>query len=181
MKQSILLGVLLSAAPLFSQHSTPKSTTKRSVAPLAEPIVKTGQVRWFTLDETPKQIAAALGEPAMVAESGANWIAWQYRIGDDVEHEDFSHQLLLERGTGRLLAVTRNYGNERDVSALFPERETSRHYFPDEKAPQLTVRVRKLPDGRVLTALGANGPTAQLALLRPEMLSELFPWMALGQ
>jgi hypothetical protein len=113
----------------------------------------------------------------MVAESGTQWIAWQYRIGDDVEHEDFSHQLLLERTTGRLLSITRNYEHERDVSMFFPEKETTRHYFPDAHTPQLTVRLRKLADGRVLTALGASGPTGQLVLLRPEMLPVLFPWM----
>jgi hypothetical protein len=155
MKFIILMGAL-TAVPLFSQ-------------PLAEPVAKGNTIRWFTLRETPNAVRAALGAPAMMAESGTNGVAWQYRLGG-VDHDDFSHQLVFERRTGRLLSIARNYEEEHDVSALFPPKQTTLHYFPDAAAPQMTLRVRTLPDGLVLIALGRSGGTSQLVLLRRESL-----------
>lgn len=158
-------GVLLATVPLFSQS-------------LIDPVMRNGRVHWFTLTESPKTTAALLGPPALVAESGSRWISWQYQLGD-VAHEDFSHHLLFERGTGRLLSVTRNYETERDISALFPARTTTVHYFPNAQAPQLSLRVRQLPGGRYLTALGAKGRSNQAVLLRAELMPVLYPWVNL--
>jgi hypothetical protein len=163
----VVVGVLLSAAPLFAQAAVRR----------AEPRVVAGNLRWFTLRETPTVLRQALGAPAMVAESGPALIAWQYRLADDVEHEDFSHQFLFDRDTRRLMCVTRNYELERDVSALFPARQTQLHFFPNAEAPRMALRVRTLPGGLVLTALGAAGASSQVVLMRQEMMPVLFPWV----
>jgi hypothetical protein len=182
MKRQLIVGALLCAAPLFPQQTILKQAGVRAPAVprrvAFEPLAKGRTVNWFTLRETPRQIQASMGEPSMVAEAGSQWISWQYRVGENVEHDDFSHQLIFERGSGRLVSVTRNYEAEQDVAALFPAAETKLYYFPDERAPQLTIRLRRLPDDRILTALGARGATSQLVLMRPEQLPVLFPWIA---
>ena len=170
----VLVGALLIAAPLASQ------TAKNSPPPL-NPSLRAGKFHWLTLSETPKQVEAIFGPPAMVAKSGSQWIAWQYRLADDVAHEDFSHQLIFDRTTARLLSLARNYELEKNVDQFFPEKETSRRYYPNESAPQLTLRIRPLPNGLLLIALGNSGPTNQIVLLRREFLTELYPWLKQAQ
>src|SRR6266487_6108846 len=103
-KPVVLIGALLSAAPLFSQ--TPAS---------AEPRVRNGELLWFDLTESRNDVRHALGQPLLAADFGEDFHAWQYRIGDDVDHDDFSHSLVFRKSTGVLLAVTRNYPEDRNV------------------------------------------------------------------
>jgi hypothetical protein len=84
---------------------------------------------------------------------------------------------MFERATGRLISITRSYEVEHDVALLFPDKETTLHYFPSREAPTLIVRMRSLPGNLVLTALGASGVTSQLVLLRRESMPVVFPWL----
>lgn len=163
---SIAVGVLL-AAPLLSQT--------------LDPVVHNGEVTWWSLNETPADVNAALGAPSQVTDFDG-YLSWQHRL-PGVDHEsDVSSQMVFRRSTGRLISVTRTYESDRDVSAFFPPAESSLHAFPDAKHATFRALVRRLPGSRILIASGlASGPgqfSAQLVLLREEELTHFFPWIA---
>jgi len=165
----LLPWALLLAAPVFSQ-----------LPPAADPVVKEGAIQWFTLAETRSEVAKQLGPPSLAAEFGKDFLSWQYRIGN-VDHEEFSHQVVFRRSDGKLVSITRNYEEERNVDALFPDAETTVHSYPDEKKPEFRLRLRRLSGGRVLMAMGSAQKgklTGQLVLMRESELPVFYPWLA---
>lgn len=163
-----LLGALLFAAPVFSQPAL-----------WSDPRVAVGEIRWFELVEHESDVRKALGQPSMVADFGG-YRSWQYRIGEDVEHDDFSHALVFRKSDGVLVSITRAYDPERNVDAFFPAAETSVHWFKQPAQPDFPVRVRKLSGGRVLIAVGISKPgqkTSQLVLIRISELHQFYPWL----
>jgi hypothetical protein len=162
------LGMLLPAASLFSQ-----------TLPAADPQLRDGKVSWFLLNETKDQVARSLGQPTMAAEFGHDFQSWQYQIGD-VDHDEFSHQLVFRKSDGKLISITRNYETERKVDALFPQQETTVHFYPAAEKLHYSVRVRRLSGGRVLMAMGtsrADQVTSQLVLMRQSELRYFYPWL----
>jgi len=97
---------LLIAAPVFSQAQR-----------WAEPRIVDGEPEWLL--ETEAEVRGAMSQPAMSADFG-RYRSWQYRIGGEVEHDDFSHVLVFRKADGRLISMTRNYVPERNVDAFFP-------------------------------------------------------------
>src|SRR5882672_2389452 len=124
MKSYASIGALLSAALLLSQSR-----------PAPEPQLRDGELIWFTLRESKEEITRALGRPTMVADFGEDFRSWQYQLGD-IDHHDFSHQLVFRKSSGALISVTANFDPERNVDALFPEKETAAYDYPSEKHPQ---------------------------------------------
>lgn len=164
-----MTGVLLCAAPLFSQ--LPEAT---------DPVVKGGEFRWFLLNETRSDVAGMLGQPRMVAGFGADYEAWQYQIGP-VEEEGFSHQVVFRKSTGVVISVARNYVAEREVDEYFPAAETKAHFYPSATKPEFSVRVRQVPGDRLLVAMGvsrAGQQTGQILLIRRSALRAFLPWLA---
>ncbi len=164
---AVLLG-LLCAGPVFSQ-----------IRQAADPQIKEGQLTWFELTETKQQTAKALGMPRMVAVFGQDFVSWQYQIGV-VDHEEYSHQLVFRTSTHALISVTRNYDPERTVDELFPDGETTAHYYPNAEKPQYSLRLRRLSNGRVLMAMGtskAGQVTGQIVLIREPELRYFYPWL----
>src|SRR5262249_40686574 len=135
MKSRALAGVLFSAALLPAQ-----------ARPAPEPELRDGELIWFTLRESKEEITRALGRPTMVADFGRDFRSWQYRLGN-VDHDEFSHQLVFRRSTGELISVTVNFESERNVDALFPEQETMAYSYPEAKRAQYSLRLRRLPQG----------------------------------
>jgi hypothetical protein len=165
---ALFIGALVSTAPLFSQ--TPAA---------GNPRLHDGEPRWFLLTETRDQVTRALGQPAMVADFGQDFQSWQYQIGD-IDHHEFSHQLVFLKSDRALISVTRNYEPERTFDELFPEAETTVHHYPNLKNPQYSLRLRLLSGGRVLMAMGApkaGQPTGQLVLIRKSELRYFYPWL----
>ncbi|MDX2151535.1 MAG: hypothetical protein SFV54_12430 [Bryobacteraceae bacterium] len=168
MFRAVLLGALLTAAPLFSER-----------LPGRDPRVEKGQVIWFLLTESREQVAKAMGPPSVVSEIG-QYVSWQY-MGGDVDHHEPSHTLIFRKADGVLAGVTRNYEPDRDVDALFPAKETSAHHFPNAEKPEMSLRLRRLPGGRVLIAIGSpkpGTPTPQLTLMREAELKIFYPWLS---
>jgi hypothetical protein len=163
----VLLGALLSAAPVFSQQET-----------WSDPQVKADGVKWFDLVEREAEVRQHLGQPTMVADFG-EYRSWQYQIGE-VEHDDFSHALVFRKSDGVLVSITRNYSPERNADALFPVSETSVHWFHKAGQADFPMRVRKLTGGRVLIAVGVSKQgqtTSQLVLMRATELHHFYPWL----
>lgn len=160
----ILLGALLTAAPVFSQGP--------------DPLIQKGELKWFSMNESFEQVAAALGPPTATAEFGNDYISWQYQIGD-IDHHDFSHQLVFRRSSSTLTSITRNYEPERNVDHLFPPAETSVHEYKEGGKSVFSVRLRPLSNGRVLMALGVspNQTTGQLVLIRRADLRYFYSWL----
>jgi hypothetical protein len=165
------LYLWLGAACLVSQNTAP---------PLSDPRLHDGELQWFTLAETPEEIAKALGAPRLNAPfAEAEFVSWQYQIGLEDQHE-FSHQLVF-RKNGQLVSVTRNYETERTVDEWFPAGETTAHFYPNAEKPEFSVRVRRLPGGRLLMAMGISKPgqtTGQIMLMRDSELRYFYPWLA---
>jgi hypothetical protein len=162
-----LLGALLAAAPLFSQIRRP-----------VDPEVREGVLQWFQLNESSESVSRVMGTPAMMAPFG-DFVSWQYQIGIEDTHE-YSHQLVFRKSDGALISVTRNYEHERTVDEWFPEGVTSTYHYPDATHPQYSVRVRRLPGGRVLMAMGVARPgeaTGQVVLIRESELQFFHPWL----
>jgi len=162
-----LLGALLSAAPVFSQQAL-----------WSDPRVGPDGWKWFELVEHEAEARQHLGQPAMVADFG-EYRSWQYQIGE-VEHDEFSHVLVFRKSDGVLVSITRNYNPERGVDAFFPATETSVHWFHRSGQADFPMRVRKLPGGGVLIAVGISRPgqtTGQLVLMRTSELQHFYPWL----
>src|SRR5712671_123713 len=165
---SILLWALLTAAPVFSQQPA-----------RSDPQVSAGIFKWFLLDESEAEVRTYLGQPAMVADFGA-YRSWQYQIGG-VEHDEFSHALVFRKSDGKLISISRNYDTERNVDEFFPDGETTTHWFRAAGQPDFAMRVRKLPSGRLLIAVGASKrgqTTSQLVLIRESELPHFYAWLA---
>ena len=163
----VLLWALLPAAPVLSQQAL-----------WSDPQVSADGIRWFQLVESESEVRKCLGQPAMVADFG-EYRSWQYQIGE-VEHDEFSHALVFRKPDGKLVSVSRNYNPERNVDAFFPASETAVHWFRADGQPDFAMRVRRLPGGRVLIAVGTSKPgqtTSQLVLMRETELRHFYPWL----
>src|SRR5258708_945870 len=154
---ALLTGALLLAAPLFSQ-----------IPAASDPQIRKGAIVWFELKETTEQVTRMLGHPTLVADFGPDLLSWQYQI-DNEDHDEFSHQLVFRKSDHALISITRTYSVERNVDELFPAGETTVYHYPNAETPQYSVRLRRLPNGRVLMAMGSAKPgqtTTQLELVR---------------
>ena len=162
-----LAALLLRVAPLFSQSGP-------------DPALVKGQLHWFHLSETKQQVADSLGKPVISSDFGADFSSWQYQIGPG-DHDDFSHYLVFRKSTGKLVSVTRNFDEPRNVDNLFPEAETSVHHFPNAAKPEFSVRLRRLSGGRVLLAMGSpkpGVPAGQIVLTLESELKYFHGWLA---
>lgn len=173
----VLMGVLLTAAPpaLF-----PAAEPETRLPALADPQVKASGVVWLTLDETMEDVVRAFGRPALVAESGAGLVSWQFQLGD-IDHHDFSHVLVFRAADRKLLSVTRNCEPERRMDALFPATETRSYAVPGTGVTRFRMRVRRLPGGRLLMAMSldrADAPVGQLVLMKEAEVGRFYPWLA---
>jgi hypothetical protein len=165
---SILLGALLSAAPVFSQQAL-----------WSDPQLSADGIKWFQLGESESDVRKSLGQPSMVTDFG-EYRSWQYQIGA-VEHDDFSHALVFRKSDGQLVSVSRTYNPERGVDAFFPPSETTVHWFREAGQPDFPMRVRRLRGGRILIAVGTSKPgqtTGQLVLIRETELAHFYAWLA---
>ena len=163
----IMAGALLMAAPLFSQSG-------------ADPVIAKGRVQWLTLEESREDLARTMGPPRMIAPFGADFVAYQYQIGD-VDHHDFTHQVVVRRSDGTVVSIARNYEPEIVVDEFFPELETATYRC--QEGGGYSVRVRKLAGGRLLLAMGVSRPgqrTGQLLLIRESELRIFHPWLGSG-
>jgi hypothetical protein len=162
-----LLGVLVIAAPLFSQ-----------IRRYVDPEVREGVLEWFQLDENAENVSRILGTPALMVPFG-DFVSWQYQIGVEDTHE-YSHQLVFRKSDGALISVTRNYEHERIVDEWFPQAGTAVYHYPDASHPQYSARVRRLSGGRVLMAMGvsrAGQAASQVTLFRESELKFFHPWL----
>ncbi len=135
------------------------------------------QILDLSLTETPDQVTRILGRPALVADFAGDFLSWQYQIGD-IDHHEFSHQLVFRRSTRSLISVTRNYDPPRILDDLFPASETTTHHSPDKS---FHLRLRRLSGGRLLMAMGAaeaGQQVAQVLLIRQSELAHFYPWLA---
>lgn len=165
---SILLGALLSAAPVFSQQAL-----------WSDPQLSADGIKWFQLGESESDVRKSLGQPSMVTDFG-EYRSWHYQIGA-VEHDDFSHALVFRKSDGKLVSVSRTYNPERSVDAFFPPDETTVHWFRATGQPDFPIRVRRLRGGSVLIAIGTSKPgqtTGQLVLMRESEIRHVYPWLA---
>ena len=153
--------LLMIAAPLRSQT-------------FADPQMKEGEPVWFQLTEDRDKVGKLLGKPVLVSETGTAFYSWQYQI--DSTDEDYSHYAVFRKADGKLISVTRQYAQERDVDAFFPASKTTVASFPDTTKPTFKMRVRRLSEGRLLMAAG-TGKTGQLVLIRESELRNFYPWI----
>jgi hypothetical protein len=145
-----------------------------------DPQLRNGEVIWFLLRETKDQVARALGEPRFTAEFGQSFESWQYQIGE-IDHHEFSHQLVFRKSSGELVSIARNYEPERNVDVFFPEGQTRAYHYPDAKNPRFSVRLRRLSEGRTLIAMGVSRSgqtTGQILLIKESELRHFYPWLA---
>ena len=95
---------------------------------------------------------------------------------------EFSHQVVFRVSDRSIVSVTRTWEQERDIDAWFPASETSYHAFSGGGQPAYSVGVRRLPNGRLLIAMGAAKPgdkSAQIVLIRESQFRFFFPWLEL--
>lgn len=132
---------------------------------------------WFTLEETKQQIVQRLGQPAVVADFGSDFRAWQYQI-NTVDHHEFSHYLTFRRSNETLVSVTRNYEKEQTVDTLFPASESTAYHLSMSGGRQYSILLRCLPGERVLMAMGIakpDQPTHQLVIMRKADVRFFYP------
>jgi len=138
-----------------------------------------GKVTLHIRDGNLRALRGMLGQPQMVTDTG-NYRSWQYRFGDDLDHDEFSHALLFRKADGKLVSVSRSYSPERKVDELFPAAETKTYSYPSEGAAQFSIRVRPLSGGRLLMAMGVSEPgqtTGQVVLMRESELRYFYEWL----
>lgn len=171
--RKILFGtlhcLLLGAVSLFSQAPSP---------PAADPQVTDGELQWFSLEETPEEIAQALGAPRLTAPF-ADFVSWQYQIGVE-DHHEFSHQLVF-RTDGKLVSITRNYETERIVDEWFPLDATEVYSYLDAEKRAFYISVRRLSRGRLLLGIGISAPgqkTGQIVLIKESELRYFYAWLS---
>ncbi len=162
----VILWALL-AAPVLPQtvHTDPQS--------------KNSELVWFSITATKDQIFKTLGQPAITAAFGTDFESWQYHLGN-VDHDDFSHQIVFRKSNQMLVSITRNFDPERNVDVWFPVATTTTHHYPNPQKPEFSVRVRRLKDDAVLIAMGSskpNQPTGQIVLIRISELNHFLPWL----
>ena len=155
---------LLVAAPVFCQP-----------AKWMEPQTVQGELKWFQLGETESEVRARLGQPAMIADFGG-YRSWQYRLDEATDHDDFSHALVFRKSDGKLVSISRTYAEERNLDAFFPDGSGKVHYYPDAAKPAMTIRLRRLPGGRVLLATGV-ALSGQITLMADSELRIFYPWI----
>lgn len=158
----LVLGGWLIAAPFFCVADPAKTL-----------------LRW-ELKETPAEVAKFYGAPAEVGEAGSAHFSWFLHL-DQQDHHDPSHILLFEREAKTLVSVTQNFDTPTDVDELFPDAESRSYYWKEGNHAPWPTRVRLLPGGRVLVAMGvakAGERTTQLLLIRGSALGGYLPWLA---
>ncbi len=166
-KLVVLLWALLTAAPVFSQTAA------------TDPQIREGKLVWFQLTEGPEDVIRLLGRPATEADFSGDFRSWEYQIGVADTH-DQSHHIVFRKSTRTLVSVARNYEPERNVDSLFPAAETTVHSYPNSNNAQFSVRVRRLPGGRVLMAMGTSAPgqtTGQIVLMKESEIRFFYPWL----
>lgn len=159
------MGTLLAAASLAFPEQDPRGTAAHLLQ--------------FSLTETPAAVVARMGAPRVTADFAPGLRTLQFQIDTHDNHE-FSHAFCFDTA-GRLLSITRNSEEPELVDPLFPAAATRSYQWPAEGKPQYRVRVRALPDGRFLIAMGvgqAGEKTTQLILARRAALEAFFPWLA---
>lgn len=170
-KAVVLSGVLLLAAPLyFCQAPQP-----------GDPLLVDGQVKWFDMAETESDVARLMGPAQSVAEFGAGMVSLGYQLGGDLDEQEFSHQMVFEKASHRMISVVRNYEPEISVEALFPPSESVACYLREGGRDVFGVRARRLSGGRLLLAMGApkaGQTTSQLLLIRESDVGTIYPWIA---
>ncbi|MFN0171935.1 MAG: hypothetical protein ACKV22_36440 [Bryobacteraceae bacterium] len=168
---SILLGALLVAAPpLFCERPGEPSDSQN----------QTGFLLKFTLEESFDQVRARVGKPTQIAAFGPNFVTWQYQV-DMHDHHEFSHLFCFGDSDRKLVSVTQNFEEARNVDAVFPAAQTTVHHWPDDRKPQFSIRVRRLSGNRLLMAMGASKPGQpinQLVLIRASVVGLFHPWLA---
>lgn len=163
----VLLGALLGGAPLFSQTFS------------SDPQVSRNELVWFRLTETQSDIRDRMGAPHFMAEFGADFVSWQYQIGE-IDNHDHSHVLVFRKSTGKLVSVTRSYEPERLFDNLFPAAVSTVHHYPNAAKPQYSATLRHLSGDRVLLAMGVSRPgqpVGQLVLMHRGVLRAFYPWL----
>ena len=133
----------------------------------------------FTLEEDTTKVAAMLGAPAQVGEAGPHHFFWYLQL-NVVDDHDHSHILLFRKEDKRLVSVTRDYGEPKNVDSLFPVAESQTYYWQNGTQPRWPVRVRMLSGNRVLVAMGVAGPgqrTNQVLLIRRSAMAGYLPWL----
>ena len=131
------------------------------------------------LADTREKILKLFGPPKATAEFGKDFHSWQYQIGEG-DHEDFSHQVVFRKSTGELVSFTRNYESPRKVHTFFPVAESNAYAFQEAGKPDYPMLVRRLPNGRLLLAIGISKPqqtTTQLVVMRQSELRFFYPWL----
>lgn len=169
-RSTLVSGALLLAAPVFSQH--------RMAASPDPQWGKNHELVWVSMDDSKAKLAQVLGKPRMSAEFGVDFQTRQYQIADG-DHDDFSHQLVFRKSTGKLVSITRNYEPQVNVSAFFPKKESATYKM--EGATPYNVLVRRMADGSLLLAPGLtkpDEPAGQLMLMRESELRHFYPWLA---
>lgn len=174
-----LIALAIAAAPVFcqSQQANPNQAVS-----WVEPRIENGQLIWFELNEDRTRVGQMLGKPALVAEFGKDFYAWQYQLGELEDHDDYSHYLVFRKSSGKLVSIARQFVGQRAVDEWFPERETKTYFLGDAEKPQFQVRLRRLSGGRILLAMGVSKPgqqTGQVLLIREEELPIFYPWIHL--
>jgi hypothetical protein len=157
--RGFFLGALLFAgAPLFSQS----------------------ELSGIQLNESPAEVRKILGEPVLVADINSEFRSWQYRVGD-IDHDEYSHALIFRRSTNSLVSISRTFEAPIQVEKLFPEAATTYHRYPETGNAEMTVRLRRLPQDRLLLAFGSakpGDPAIQLVLIHRSVVPVFYPWLA---
>ena len=133
----------------------------------------------FTLEEDTAKVAGMLGAPAQVSEAGPHHFSWHLQLNVADNHDD-SHVLLFRKEDKKLVSVTRNYDEPKNVDQMFPPAESRTYYWQNGTQPSWPVRVRTLGGGRVLIAMGVAGPgqrTHQVLLIRRSAVAGYLPWL----
>jgi hypothetical protein len=165
----ILLGALLYAAPGFSQQSQ-----------WTDPRVANGRFEWIHLLESESEVRGQLGQSRMVADFGI-YRSWQYRFGEELDHDEFSHALVFRKSDGKLVSVSRTYTEPRLADEWFPKKETAVHTLRVPGQIDFRVRVRRLPEGALLIAPGSGEwgrPVQQIVLIHESVLARFYPELA---
>jgi hypothetical protein len=165
----ILLGALLYAAPVFSQPSQ-----------WTDPRVANGRFEWIHLLESESEVRGQLGQSHMVADFGI-YRSWQYRFGEEIDHDDFSHALVFRKSDGKLVSVSRTYPEPRLADEWFPKNETAVHTLQVPGQIDFRVRVRRLAGGALLVAPGSGEwgkPVQQIVLIHESVLARFYPELA---
>ena len=157
------------AAPVFSQP-----------AKWMDPRVEAGRFEWVHLLERESEVRAQLGQPPLVADADP-YRSWQYRFGEGLDHDDFSHALLFRKSDGALVSISRSYSEPRMADEWFPRAETKVYVLKVEGQAPFPMRVRRLGGGTLLLAPGSSEwgkPVQQVVLIHESVLARFYPALA---